>query len=290
MSSYEPAVTTLPRGPQVRSSGGIRSRTYCDRCHRTTCFQDTGNPLAELDDAEIDPGELQSFMYGPSTANAVPAYKQTRNIVNRSYQAQADNIVGKMTIAALDQEMFEKEAEGPGPNTCQLLLACPCDSPNIPVLRLGFAITAPTTGAALTDAQVMAQAFQDSRKTLRLAVAALNALQIGLVARAVGSGDLNPENERVFTAVKRWLNLRTATDQDEALGHIRTASSLMIRNLGVKTGAGADPLLRRVSASFFTQRLTEIHRKTAFAAGLPSSLSMVQTAQEMSSRRVLPFY
>src|SRR5262249_41293895 len=39
------------------------------------------------------------------TAAAVLAYKRKRNIVNRTYQAQADNIVGKMTMAALDREM-----------------------------------------------------------------------------------------------------------------------------------------------------------------------------------------
>jgi peptidoglycan hydrolase-like protein with peptidoglycan-binding domain len=47
--------------------------------------------------------------YGPATAAAVLAYKRKRNIINRSYQTQADDIVGKMTIASLDREMFEKE-------------------------------------------------------------------------------------------------------------------------------------------------------------------------------------
>ncbi len=39
------------------------------------------------------------------------AYKRKRNIINFSYQTQADNIVGKMTIAALDKEIFEKEQQ-----------------------------------------------------------------------------------------------------------------------------------------------------------------------------------
>jgi hypothetical protein len=42
-------------------------------------------------------------------AAAVLAYKKKRNIINWSYQQQADNIVGKMTIAALDAEMWVKE-------------------------------------------------------------------------------------------------------------------------------------------------------------------------------------
>jgi hypothetical protein len=67
--------------------------------------------LIELDGAVIDPGELQRSQYGPSTANAVLNYKRKRNIINRSYQTQADDIVGKMTIAALDHEMLEHETD-----------------------------------------------------------------------------------------------------------------------------------------------------------------------------------
>src|SRR5262249_16647522 len=63
--------------------------------------------LIQLDGATLNP----DGSYGPATAGAVLAYKQKRNIVNRSYQTQADNIVGKMTMAALDQEMILKENE-----------------------------------------------------------------------------------------------------------------------------------------------------------------------------------
>jgi len=61
--------------------------------------------LNELDGAGLNP----DGNYGPATARAVLAYKQKRNIINRSYQTRADNIVGKMTMAALDAEMLEKE-------------------------------------------------------------------------------------------------------------------------------------------------------------------------------------
>jgi hypothetical protein len=64
--------------------------------------------LMQLDNALIDPLELQATRYGPSTASAVLAYKRRRNIVNKSYQNQADNIVGKMTVAALDDELFKR--------------------------------------------------------------------------------------------------------------------------------------------------------------------------------------
>jgi peptidoglycan hydrolase-like protein with peptidoglycan-binding domain len=61
--------------------------------------------LIELDDADI----TQDSIYGPETAAAVLTYKQKRNIVNRSIQTKADNIVGKMTVASLDREMFAFE-------------------------------------------------------------------------------------------------------------------------------------------------------------------------------------
>jgi peptidoglycan hydrolase-like protein with peptidoglycan-binding domain len=67
--------------------------------------------LAYLDGAQIVALELETKRYGPSTAAAVLAYKQKRNIVNRAYQTRADNIVGKMTIAALDKEIAQRERQ-----------------------------------------------------------------------------------------------------------------------------------------------------------------------------------
>src|SRR5450432_503753 len=60
-------------------------------------------------------------IYGPRTADAVLAYKQKRQIINRSYQFQADNIVGVMTMAALDAEVAASEggSEGVAPVTSQ---------------------------------------------------------------------------------------------------------------------------------------------------------------------------
>jgi hypothetical protein len=67
--------------------------------------------LVVLDDASIDLSELRVGRYGPSTAQAVLAYKRKRQIINHSYQSQADDIVGKMTIAAMDNEMLAAERE-----------------------------------------------------------------------------------------------------------------------------------------------------------------------------------
>lgn len=61
--------------------------------------------LILLDGGRIEAAELDQWRYGPSTAAAVLRYKKARDIVNRSYQQQADDIVGKMTIASLDEGM-----------------------------------------------------------------------------------------------------------------------------------------------------------------------------------------
>lgn len=65
--------------------------------------------LVVLDCAQIDRAEWSVKRYGSSTAAAVLAYKKKRRIINFTYQTQADDIVGKMTIAALDNEMVAFE-------------------------------------------------------------------------------------------------------------------------------------------------------------------------------------
>jgi peptidoglycan hydrolase-like protein with peptidoglycan-binding domain len=65
--------------------------------------------LIMLDKLDVEASERLAKRYGPSTAAAVLSYKRKRNIINRSYQTQADNIVGKMTIASLDNEMLARE-------------------------------------------------------------------------------------------------------------------------------------------------------------------------------------
>ncbi len=61
--------------------------------------------LIFLDDLTIGEQELDTLTYGKSTAAAVLAFKKKRKIINRSYQQSEDNIVGKMTIKALDDEL-----------------------------------------------------------------------------------------------------------------------------------------------------------------------------------------
>jgi hypothetical protein len=70
--------------------------------------------LLIIDGLAIHPDELRTRTYGKSTVKAVLAFKSKRRIINFSYERQVDNIVGKMTIAALDKELLRKQA-GPPP-------------------------------------------------------------------------------------------------------------------------------------------------------------------------------
>ena len=72
--------------------------------------------LFALDSLAIDKDELRLQTYGPSTAKAVLSYKTRRRIINTAYQTTPDNIVGKMTITRLDEDMrrFEQTHRGFG--------------------------------------------------------------------------------------------------------------------------------------------------------------------------------
>ena len=93
--------------------------------------------LQILDDAEIAGGELAAKTYGPITAGAVLSYKRKRDIVNRAYQTTADDIVGRMTIAALDQEMLARQVR-PAPAATEYFVDVGHATP-----ILSFAIAAP---------------------------------------------------------------------------------------------------------------------------------------------------
>jgi len=68
-----------------------------------------------LDGLSIDEGELNAKLYGPSTAAAVLAYKKRRKIINRAYESTEDDIVGKMTIKSLDDELVAKQVDHQAP-------------------------------------------------------------------------------------------------------------------------------------------------------------------------------
>ena len=65
--------------------------------------------LTHLGDRSISGAEYAKATYGPTTAGAVLRFKTDRKIINTAYQKSADNIVGKMTVQALDTEMARFE-------------------------------------------------------------------------------------------------------------------------------------------------------------------------------------
>ena len=65
--------------------------------------------LALVDQAAIDSQEASHGLFGPTTKAAVLNFKRRRNIINWTYQTQVDDIVGRMTIRALDAELTIKE-------------------------------------------------------------------------------------------------------------------------------------------------------------------------------------
>lgn len=97
-----------------RNNGRLQNCLLSDPAHVVT--GDVGPHVALIQGALIALGEgaiatdeLAAQTYGKSTAGAVLAYKTRRGIINRSYQTQPDNIVGKMTIQSLDNEMRAQE-------------------------------------------------------------------------------------------------------------------------------------------------------------------------------------
>jgi peptidoglycan hydrolase-like protein with peptidoglycan-binding domain len=84
--------------------------------------------LADLGAPAVDAAEVAGRRYGPSTAAAVLAFKKARKIVNRAYQTSEDDVVGKMTVAALDRELFDKQYV-PGPSR---RVWCPRAAPAVP--------------------------------------------------------------------------------------------------------------------------------------------------------------
>lgn len=57
----------------------------------------------------IEVTEKRQLTYGPTTAAAVLEYKRARGIINPAYQSTPDNIVGQMTIKAMDAELIRGE-------------------------------------------------------------------------------------------------------------------------------------------------------------------------------------
>lgn len=136
--------------------------------------------LIAIDGSKIDPGELVSKKYGPTTAAAVLAYKKKRNIINRSYQSQADDIVGKMTIAALDKEMLEREnqQDDSGRVHCTDFPGSP-EPPAKSGVILGFSFSSTLVGQAVPVLTPQQQALARTREAASWVAAAQRFIQLG---------------------------------------------------------------------------------------------------------------
>lgn len=212
--------------------------------------------IIALDGATIDANERSAKRYGPSTAAAVKAYKQKRDIVNRRYQSRADDIVGKMTIARLDEEMALHEKQKTGSDTCALTGACPCDVRSDRPPASGASVVRRSLVGARPDdddALKMQLALKASRTAVQQATQALHRLQLAILRSKLPlAPPLSPAEQKVNAAVIKWLNVDPRRPL-LSLPTIGSAISLMVRSLGVRTSTGAIPDLRRVPDSFFAQ-------------------------------------
>jgi hypothetical protein len=82
---------------------------------RAVLILGSNEPLEIGSQLGIENAELAAARYGDSTAAAVLDYKTNHDppIINTSYQKQADSIVGKMTIVALDEDLLDIPSTDP---------------------------------------------------------------------------------------------------------------------------------------------------------------------------------
>lgn len=108
----------LFRGDERLEACLVSDPAHITRGQSGECVAKIQWALSLLDGAKVDRREIAAKQYGPSTAAAVLTYKTKRRIVNFTYQTSADDIVGKMTIAALDREMLLFEHRLREHNSC----------------------------------------------------------------------------------------------------------------------------------------------------------------------------
>jgi peptidoglycan hydrolase-like protein with peptidoglycan-binding domain len=93
--------STLFRGDEKLEACAIRDAAHLTRGAVGPHVAKVQKALNILDNASL----VEDGSYGADTARAVLRYKQKRGIINRTYQSQADDIVGKMTIVKMDEEL-----------------------------------------------------------------------------------------------------------------------------------------------------------------------------------------
>ena len=104
-----PLISSLFRGDSKLEACLIKDAAHVKEGAVGTHVSKIQMALFALDHLSVTPAELRESRYGPSTVRAVLSFKRRRKIINHTYESTVDDIVGKMTIAALDHEMFRKE-------------------------------------------------------------------------------------------------------------------------------------------------------------------------------------
>jgi hypothetical protein len=89
--------------------------------------------------SDLPEGETDRQFYGPQTAEAVLKYKRSLGIINTRYQTRADNIVGRMTIKSLDDNMWALEGGYGPPRRAALSLVHPQPPKATGAVRSSFA-------------------------------------------------------------------------------------------------------------------------------------------------------
>lgn len=105
--------SNLFKGDQALEACLVRDSAHLMLHARGEAVHKVQRAVLVLGKRGIENGELEGLVYGHSTAAAVLDYKQRKKIINRKYQDKADDIVGKMTIAALDQGLVERPKNDP---------------------------------------------------------------------------------------------------------------------------------------------------------------------------------
>jgi hypothetical protein len=233
-----PLQSQLFRGDPQLEAAAVSDPAHIVQGARGEHVRKIQQALIQLDGAVI----AADGVYGPATAAAVAAFKRKRAILNA--QGQIDNIVGKKTVAALDNELLAQEDPVPDARSCILVAAAPVDAGGSRRVSLGVTnglVTAPRA----SDADIMAAAARRSRSTLRSARDKLFDL-----ANAIRDNkSLTPTLTRIFNIAAKWLNLNRANPQ-AALPHLDAATLLMLRHLNLKTSTGADVPMKRVPKDF----------------------------------------
>jgi hypothetical protein len=214
--------------------------------------------LNELDGASLNPDEN----YGPATASAVLAYKQKRNIINRSYQTRADNIVGKATIAALDAEMLEKERKiEPGPDTDAITATLKKDSASFavtqrvaaPTFKIPNAVSPPVISSP--NKQFRFTEFKPQADFHDLLIEVKKGGRVFWVGAAVPKGTTDFSRAQMFftpSTVKpgpdgRFIVLADDKDYQAFTGEWATRMRNFIPMMGVQAAAAKKPVIMLIT-------------------------------------------